>query len=151
MWIFFQLAIVPLIQKRNLLSFALCLYILKYTVIFVCRLFWYIMLNRNIITYLGYHITVIHDLHMLLIIHLFFYMLCNGLFLVCVRKENDIFLGWEKGTGKKWGKSKKKGGTDLSLEEMKKQAAVQCLRSASDEVSFIYLALVILRLFRCSL
>lgn len=50
-------------------------------------------------------------------------------------KENDIFLGWEKGTGKKWGKSKKKGGTDLSLEEMKKQAAVQCLRSASDEVS----------------
>lgn len=52
-------------------------------------------------------------------------------------KENDIFLGWEKGTGKKWGKSKKKGGTDLSLEEMKKQAAVQCLRSASDEVSFI--------------
>lgn len=52
-------------------------------------------------------------------------------------KENDIFLGWEKGTGKKWGKSKKKGGTDLSLEEMKKQAAVQCLRSASDEVSFL--------------
>lgn len=52
-------------------------------------------------------------------------------------KENDIFLGWEKGTGKKWGKSKKKGGTDLSLEEMKKQAAVQCLRSASDEVSII--------------
>ena len=44
-------------------------------------------------------------------------------------------MGWEKGTGKKWGKSKKKGGTDLSLEEMKKQAAVQCLRSASDEVS----------------
>lgn len=43
-------------------------------------------------------------------------------------------MGWEKGTGKKWGKSKKKGGTDLSLEEMKKQAAVQCLRSASDEV-----------------
>lgn len=54
-----------------------------------------------------------------------------------VLKENDIFLGWEKGTGKKWGKSKKKGGTDLSLEEMKKQAAVQCLRSASDEVSSI--------------
>lgn len=52
---------------------------------------------------------------------------------VCV-KENDIFLGWEKGAGKKWGKSKKKSGTDLSLEEMKKQAAVQCLRSASDEV-----------------
>ncbi|XP_052418270.1 uncharacterized protein KIAA0232 homolog isoform X1 [Carassius gibelio] len=49
-------------------------------------------------------------------------------------QENDIFLGWEKGTGKKWGKSKRKGGTDLSLEEMKKQAAVQCLRSASDEV-----------------
>lgn len=46
-------------------------------------------------------------------------------------------MGWEKGTGKKWGKSKKKGGTDLSLEEMKKQAAVQCLRSASDEVSII--------------
>lgn len=61
-WIFFQLAIVPLIQKRHLLSFALCLYILKYTVIFVCILIWYIMLNRNIITYLGYHITVIHDL-----------------------------------------------------------------------------------------
>ncbi|XP_077356037.1 uncharacterized protein KIAA0232 homolog [Festucalex cinctus] len=52
-------------------------------------------------------------------------------------QENDIFLGWEKGTGKKWGKSKKKGGTDLSLEEMKKQAAVQCLRSASDENSGI--------------
>lgn len=46
-------------------------------------------------------------------------------------------MGWEKGTGKKWGKSKKKGGTDLSLEEMKKQAAVQCLRSASDEVSIV--------------
>lgn len=53
-------------------------------------------------------------------------------------KENDIFLGWEKGTGKKWGKWKKKGGTDLSLEEMKKQAAVQCLRSASDEVRVLY-------------
>ncbi|CAM4525995.1 unnamed protein product [Leuciscus chuanchicus] len=52
-------------------------------------------------------------------------------------QENDIFLGWEKGTGKKWGKSKKKGGPDLSLEEMKKQAAVQCLRSASDENSGI--------------
>ncbi|XP_061769723.1 uncharacterized protein KIAA0232 homolog [Nerophis ophidion] len=52
-------------------------------------------------------------------------------------QENDIFLGWEKGAGKKWGKSKKKGGTDLSLEEMKKQAAVQCLRSASDENSGI--------------
>ncbi|KAM6909537.1 uncharacterized protein KIAA0232 homolog [Xenentodon cancila] len=52
-------------------------------------------------------------------------------------QENDIFLGWEKGTGKKWGKNKKKGGTDLSLEEMKKQAAVQCLRSASDENSGI--------------
>lgn len=52
-------------------------------------------------------------------------------------QENDIFLGWEKGTGKKWGKSKKKGGTDLSLEEIKKQAAVQCLRSASDEVSAV--------------
>ncbi|KAM8897319.1 uncharacterized protein KIAA0232 homolog isoform 1-T2 [Spinachia spinachia] len=52
-------------------------------------------------------------------------------------QENDIFLGWEKGTGKKWGRSKKKGGTDLSLEEMKKQAAVQCLRSASDENSGI--------------
>lgn len=50
-------------------------------------------------------------------------------------QENDIFLGWEKGAGKKWGKSKRKGGTDLSLEEMKKQAAVQCLRSASDENS----------------
>ena len=50
-------------------------------------------------------------------------------------QENDIFLGWEKGAGKKWGKSKRKGGTDLSLEEIKKQAAVQCLRSASDEVS----------------
>lgn len=54
-----------------------------------------------------------------------------------VLEENDIFLGWDKGTGKKWGKSKKKGGTDLSLEEIKKQAAVQCLRSASDEVSII--------------
>ncbi|XP_028657703.1 uncharacterized protein KIAA0232 homolog isoform X2 [Erpetoichthys calabaricus] len=51
-------------------------------------------------------------------------------------QENDIFLGWEKGTGKKWGKGKKKS-TDLSLEEMKKQAAVQCLRSASDESSGI--------------
>lgn len=48
-------------------------------------------------------------------------------------QENDIFLGWDKGMGKKWGKSKRKGGPDLSLEEMKKQAAVQCLRSASDE------------------
>ncbi|XP_034020320.1 uncharacterized protein KIAA0232 homolog isoform X2 [Thalassophryne amazonica] len=52
-------------------------------------------------------------------------------------QENDIFLGWDRGTGKKWGKNKKKGGTDLSLEEMKKQAAVQCLRSASDENSGI--------------
>uniref|UniRef100_A0A8C5ED97 KIAA0232 n=1 Tax=Gouania willdenowi TaxID=441366 RepID=A0A8C5ED97_GOUWI len=51
-------------------------------------------------------------------------------------QENDI-LGWEKGAGKKWGKGKRKGGTDLSLEEMKKQAAVQCLRSASDENSGI--------------
>lgn len=59
------------------------------------------------------------------------------LFFFFFLKENDIFLGWEKGTGKKWGKSKKKGGTDLSLEEMKKQAAVQCLRSASDEVSIL--------------
>ncbi|XP_023374512.1 uncharacterized protein KIAA0232 homolog isoform X1 [Otolemur garnettii] len=47
-------------------------------------------------------------------------------------QENDIFLGWEKGACKKWGKSKKKC-SDLTLEEMKKQAAVQCLRSASDE------------------
>ncbi|KAJ8262116.1 hypothetical protein GJAV_G00162400 [Gymnothorax javanicus] len=52
-------------------------------------------------------------------------------------QENDIFLGWEKGAGKKWGKGKKKAGTDLSVEEMKKQAAVQCLRSASDENSGI--------------
>lgn len=52
-------------------------------------------------------------------------------------QENDIFLSWEKGAGKKWGKSRRKGGTDLSLEEMKKQAAVQCLRSASDENSGI--------------
>ncbi|XP_014061991.1 uncharacterized protein KIAA0232 homolog [Salmo salar] len=53
-------------------------------------------------------------------------------------QENDILLGWEKGTGKKWAKCKKKGGgTDLSLEEIKKQAAVQCLRSASDENSGI--------------
>uniref|UniRef100_A0AAV2KLJ5 KIAA0232 n=1 Tax=Knipowitschia caucasica TaxID=637954 RepID=A0AAV2KLJ5_KNICA len=52
-------------------------------------------------------------------------------------QENDIFLGWEKSAGKKWGKSKKKGVSDLSLEEMKKQAAVQCLRSASDENSGI--------------
>lgn len=55
-------------------------------------------------------------------------------FLILPVQENDIFLGWEKGAGKKWGKSRRKGGTDLSLEEMKKQAAVQCLRSASDEV-----------------
>ncbi|KAF4789277.1 hypothetical protein TURU_152362 [Turdus rufiventris] len=48
-------------------------------------------------------------------------------------QENDIFLGWEKGAYKKWGKSKKKC-SDLTLEEMKKQAAVQCLRSASDEL-----------------
>lgn len=54
--------------------------------------------------------------------------------LIIPTQENDIFLGWEKGAGKKWGKSRRKGGTDLSLEEMKKQAAVQCLRSASDEV-----------------
>ncbi|XP_061047940.1 uncharacterized protein KIAA0232 homolog isoform X6 [Eubalaena glacialis] len=52
-------------------------------------------------------------------------------------QENDIFLGWEKGAYKKWGKSKKKC-SDLTLEEMKKQAAVQCLRSASDEVSSVY-------------
>ncbi|XP_048827433.1 uncharacterized protein KIAA0232 homolog isoform X1 [Brienomyrus brachyistius] len=52
-------------------------------------------------------------------------------------QENDIFLGWEKGTGKKWGKGKRKGGADLSVEELKKQAAVQCLRSASDENSGI--------------
>ncbi|XP_045690584.1 uncharacterized protein KIAA0232 homolog isoform X1 [Phyllostomus hastatus] len=51
-------------------------------------------------------------------------------------QENDIFLGWEKGAYKKWGKSKKKC-SDLSLEEMKKQAAVRCLRSASDESSGI--------------
>ncbi|XP_058428412.1 uncharacterized protein KIAA0232 homolog isoform X2 [Marmota monax] len=51
-------------------------------------------------------------------------------------QENDIFLGWEKGAPKKWGKSKKKC-SDLTLEEMKKQAAVQCLRSASDESSGI--------------
>ncbi|XP_014344479.1 uncharacterized protein KIAA0232 homolog isoform X2 [Latimeria chalumnae] len=51
-------------------------------------------------------------------------------------QENDIFLGWEKGTSKKWGKGRKKC-SDLSLEEMKKQAAVQCLRSASDESSGI--------------
>lgn len=57
-------------------------------------------------------------------------------------QENDIFLGWEKGTGKKWGKSKRKGGTDRSLEEMKKQAAVQCLRSASDEVRPLFKAKV---------
>lgn len=44
-------------------------------------------------------------------------------------------MGWEKAAGKRWSKSKKRGGADLSLEEMKKQAAVQCLRSASDEVS----------------
>lgn len=51
-------------------------------------------------------------------------------------QENDIFLGWEKGACKKWGKSKKKS-SDLSMEEMKKQAAVQCLLSASDESSGI--------------
>ncbi|KFV70155.1 Uncharacterized protein KIAA0232, partial [Dryobates pubescens] len=49
-------------------------------------------------------------------------------------QENDIFLGWEKGAYKR--KSKKKC-SDLTLEEMKKQAAVQCLRSASDESSGI--------------
>ncbi|XP_069488097.1 uncharacterized protein KIAA0232 homolog isoform X2 [Ambystoma mexicanum] len=49
-------------------------------------------------------------------------------------QENDIFLGFEKGACKKWAKSKKKS-SDLTLEEMKKQAAVQCLRSASDENS----------------
>ncbi|XP_012671032.2 uncharacterized protein KIAA0232 homolog isoform X2 [Clupea harengus] len=52
-------------------------------------------------------------------------------------QENDIFLGWEKGAGKKWARSRRKGGADVSLEEMKKQAAVQCLRSASDENSGI--------------
>lgn len=51
-------------------------------------------------------------------------------------KENDIFLGWEKGAGKKWSKKKKSGG-ELSVEDMKKQAAVQCLRSASDEVRLL--------------
>ncbi|XP_053560134.1 uncharacterized protein KIAA0232 homolog [Bombina bombina] len=51
-------------------------------------------------------------------------------------QENDICLGWEKGACKKWGKGKKKT-SDLSLEEMKKQAAVQCLLSASDESSGI--------------
>ena len=60
---------------------------------------------------------------------------CRSLKLVLILfQENDIFLGWEKGAYKKWGKSKKKC-SDLTLEEMKKQAAVQCLRSASDEVS----------------
>ncbi|XP_063779763.1 uncharacterized protein KIAA0232 homolog isoform X2 [Pseudophryne corroboree] len=51
-------------------------------------------------------------------------------------QENDIFLGWEKGACKKWGKGKRKS-SDLSMEEMKKQAAVQCLLSASDESSGI--------------
>ncbi|KAM4808149.1 uncharacterized protein KIAA0232 homolog [Rhinophrynus dorsalis] len=51
-------------------------------------------------------------------------------------QENDIFVGWEKGACKKWGKGKKKN-SDLSLEEMKKQAAVQCLLSASEESSGI--------------
>lgn len=64
-----------------------------------------------------------------------FETLCWSLKLVLILfQENDIFLGWEKGAYKKWGKSKKKC-SDLTLEEMKKQAAVQCLRSASDEVS----------------
>jgi hypothetical protein len=54
-------------------------------------------------------------------------------------QENDI-LSWEKGAYKKWGRSKKKC-SDLTLEEMKKQAAVQCLRSASDEVSSCFLML----------
>ena len=49
-------------------------------------------------------------------------------------------MGWEKGAYKKWGRSKKKC-SDLTLEEMKKQAAVQCLRSASDEVSLRFLML----------
>lgn len=65
---------------------------------------------------------------------------CADWLLVCL-KENDIFLGWEKGAGKKWSKSKKKGGAggagELSLEDLKKQAAVQCLRSASDEVRLL--------------
>ncbi|EHB03670.1 hypothetical protein GW7_14559 [Heterocephalus glaber] len=54
-------------------------------------------------------------------------------------QENDIFLGWEKGAYKKWGKrgKSKKKKSDLTVEEMKKQAAVQCLRSASDESSGI--------------
>ncbi|XP_069600900.1 uncharacterized protein KIAA0232 homolog isoform X3 [Ranitomeya imitator] len=51
-------------------------------------------------------------------------------------QENYIFAGWEKGACKKWGKGKKKS-SDLSMEEMKKQAAVQCLLSASDESSGI--------------
>lgn len=51
-------------------------------------------------------------------------------------QESDTFLGWEKGAYRKWGKSKRKC-PDLTLEEMKKQAAVQCLRSASDESSGI--------------
>ncbi|KAM3938647.1 uncharacterized protein KIAA0232 homolog isoform 2-T2 [Leptodactylus fuscus] len=51
-------------------------------------------------------------------------------------QENDIFAGWEKGACKKWGKGKKKS-SDVTMEEMKKQAAVQCLLSASDESSGI--------------
>lgn len=51
-------------------------------------------------------------------------------------QESDTFLGWEKGACRKWGKSKRRC-PDLTLEEMKKQAAVQCLRSASDESSGI--------------
>ncbi|CAH2299765.1 Hypothetical predicted protein [Pelobates cultripes] len=47
-------------------------------------------------------------------------------------QENDIFVGWEKGVCKKSGKGKKKN-SDLSVEEMKKKAAVQCLLSASEE------------------
>ncbi|XP_029462319.1 uncharacterized protein LOC115093949 [Rhinatrema bivittatum] len=63
-----------------------------------------------------------------------FYSCCWQHCLAIIFLENDIFLGWEKGAYKKWGKSKKRC-SDLTLEEMKKQAAVQCLRSASDEVS----------------
>ncbi|XP_053314226.1 uncharacterized protein KIAA0232 homolog [Spea bombifrons] len=51
-------------------------------------------------------------------------------------QENDIFVGWERGVFKRWGKGKKKS-ADLTLEEIKKQAAVQCLLSASDESSGI--------------
>lgn len=52
-------------------------------------------------------------------------------------QEGNICVPWDKGPGRRLGKNKKKWTSGLSLEEMKKQAAVQCLRSASEETSGI--------------